>query len=140
MIPLCYFSISLSPILTVSLSVCLLKNRKTLLFFYILNCEYERLWPCSECTSATGEPSTEMEQLKCSCPYLSLAVLSTLQPPECVARVQACMHVSVRSSLHLCICREIRQDTATFLLADHAVRILFFRVSDHGCFCSVSAR
>lgn len=106
MIPLCYFSISLSPILTVSLSVCLLKNRKTLLFFHILNCE--RLWPCSECTSATGEPSTEMEWLKWSCPYLSLAVLSTLQPHECVARVQACMHVSVRSSLHLCICREIR--------------------------------
>lgn len=125
MMLLCYFSISLSPS---SLSLRQSVSQR------ILNCE--RFCPFSECTAALGSHplgTTEIEWLKCSCPCLSLAVLSTLQPLEFMARVQACMHASDRSFLHLCICKEMRQDTATLLLADHAVRILF--VTDASALC-----
>lgn len=140
MMPLCYFSISLSPSsLSLCQSVSQRIERHFLFFFLILNCEH--LCPFSECTAALGNRplgTTEIEWLKCSCPCLSLAVLSTLQPPEFMARVQACMHASVRSFLHLCICKEMRQDTATLLLADQAVRILFVTDASAPCLLAKS--
>lgn len=105
MMPLCYFSISLSPILTVSLSVCLLENRKTLSFFHILNCE--RLRPCSECTSATGEPSSGynwngMVEMFLSLP-LSCCPFYPASPWVCgtCAGVQACFCPFIFTSVRL---------------------------------------
>lgn len=110
MIPLCYFSVSLCH--QSSLSLCQfvsLRIERHFRFFIFWTVSISgRVLSVRLPLGSRPLGTTEMEWLKCSCPYLSLAVLSTLQPPECVARVQACMHVSVRSSLHLCVCREIR--------------------------------